>query len=252
MHTTYQPGCRAFPGDLGFRWAISGCSDRVHPAWLRQPESCYRAQIRLVASRAFMEDRGAQGYSQPYAYRFYRAVRNRPISTVQPCRDCRDCVCNQPRILQDQEPARERPSFFAGRINRRKNVAAAIRAVRELVAQALDVSLHAAGALSDEQYLAEVHQLIQDAGLESRVKLLGRVGQDVLTKEHEEANVFLLPSLQENALMAIAEAMAAGVAVVSSRVCGMPTMVEEGKAGYLVEPNDIPDITGKNSDYIAG
>lgn len=135
--------------------------------------------------------------------------------------------------------------FFAGWINRRKNVAAAIRVVRELVAQGLDVSLHAAGALSDEQYLAEVRQLIQDAGLESRVKLLGRVGQDVLRKELEEANVFLLPSLQENAPMAIAEAMAAGVPIVTSRVCGMPTMVEEGKAGYLVEPNDVPYITRK-------
>lgn len=135
--------------------------------------------------------------------------------------------------------------FFAGWINRRKNVGAAIKAVRELVAQGQDVSLHAAGALSDDGYLAEVRQLIKESGLESRITLLGRVGQDVLRKELEEANVFLLPSLQENAPMAIAEAMAAGVPVVASRVCGIPTMVEEGKAGYLVEPNDIPDIARK-------
>lgn len=135
--------------------------------------------------------------------------------------------------------------FFAGWINRRKNITAAIKAIRELVAEGHDVSLHAAGALSDEDYLAEVRQLIRDYDLESRITLLGRVNQSELRKELEEANVFLLPSLQENAPMAIAEAMAAGVPVITSRVCGMPTMVEEGKAGYLVEPNDIADITGK-------
>lgn len=135
--------------------------------------------------------------------------------------------------------------FFAGWINRRKNIATAIKAVRDLVAQGLDVSLHAAGAMSDEEYLKEVRQLVKESNLESRVKLLGRVGQDVLRKELMEANVFLLPSLQENAPMAIAEAMAAGVPVVTSRVCGMLTMVEEGKAGYLVEPNDVQDITRK-------
>jgi glycosyltransferase involved in cell wall biosynthesis len=135
--------------------------------------------------------------------------------------------------------------FFAGWINRRKNVAAAIKTVRELVAQGMDVNLHAAGALSDDQYLSEVRQLIEESGLESRVKLLGRVGQDILRKELQEAQVFLLPSLQENAPMAIAEAMAAGVPIVTSRVCGMPTMVEEGQAGFLVEPNDIPDMARK-------
>ncbi len=134
--------------------------------------------------------------------------------------------------------------FFAGWINRRKNIKAAIRALHRLVEQGHDVSLHAAGALSDEDYLAEVETLIAELGVAERVRLLGRVGQDVLRRELSEANAFLLPSLQENAPMAIAEAMAAGVPVVTSRVCGMPTMVPEGQAGYLVEPDDVEAIAG--------
>ncbi len=135
--------------------------------------------------------------------------------------------------------------FFAGWINRRKNITAAIRALGLLVESGQDATLHAAGAYFPDEYLEEVHALIDELGLKSRVKLLGRVGQDVLRNELQEANVLLLPSLQENAPMAIAEAMAAGIPVVTSNVCGMPTMVAEGESGFLVEPNDIPYIAEK-------
>ena len=36
----------------------------------------------------------------------------------------------------------------------------------------------------------------------------------------------------------VAEAMAAGVPVVTSNRCGMPYMVEEAKTGYLIDPED--------------
>lgn len=42
--------------------------------------------------------------------------------------------------------------------------------------------------------------------------------------------------------MVIAEAMAAGVPVVASNVCGMPTMIDDGVNGFLIEPNDIEGI----------
>jgi len=70
------------------------------------------------------------------------------------------------------------------------------------------------------------------------VVMLGRVGQDEIMNQLSRASIFVLPSLQENAPMAIAEAMAVGVPPISSRVCGMPYMIEEGVTGYLVEPND--------------
>lgn len=135
--------------------------------------------------------------------------------------------------------------FFAGWINRRKNVGAAIRATKILADQDLDVSLHAAGDFSDPEYLAEVRALIDELDVAARVKLMGRVGQDVLRRELEQANVFLLPSLQENAPMAIAEAMAAGVPIVTSNVCGMPTMIDEGQTGFLIEPNDVDTIANR-------
>ena len=135
--------------------------------------------------------------------------------------------------------------LFAGWINRRKNIGAAIRAVALLAGQGQNVSLHAAGEFSDDEYLQEVEGLIDELGAEAQVSLLGRVSQDVLRAELAEASVLILPSLQENAPMVIAEAMAAGVPVVASNVCGMPTMIDDGQNGFLIEPNDIEGIAAK-------
>ncbi|MDH5601569.1 MAG: glycosyltransferase, partial [Gammaproteobacteria bacterium] len=45
--------------------------------------------------------------------------------------------------------------------------------------------------------------------------------------------------------MGIEEAMAAGVPVVTSNMCGMPYMVSYDESGYLVNPSEITDISDK-------
>ncbi|MGH8165622.1 MAG: glycosyltransferase family 4 protein [Woeseiaceae bacterium] len=135
--------------------------------------------------------------------------------------------------------------LFAGWVNERKNLIAAIGAISKLVQQGADVSLHAAGAFVDESYAEKARRLIDQHRLQHRVKLLGRISQVELRRELSQASLFLLPSLQENAPMAIAESMAAGVPVVTSNVCGMRTMVEDGQTGFLIEPRNVGQIAEK-------
>ena len=42
--------------------------------------------------------------------------------------------------------------------------------------------------------------------------------------------------------MGIEEAMAVGIPIVTSNMCGMPYMVRDGESGFLVNPNDVDDI----------
>jgi glycosyltransferase involved in cell wall biosynthesis len=58
------------------------------------------------------------------------------------------------------------------------------------------------------------------------------VGQ--VQRELSLAACFALASLQENAPLALSEAMAAGVPAAATRVGGVPEMVEPGASGWLV------------------
>jgi glycosyltransferase involved in cell wall biosynthesis len=140
------------------------------------------------------------------------------------------------KLEHQEEPGR---IFYAGWINPRKNLVTLVHAVGELKRRGLMVKLYAAGEASDPEYHQLVLKTIDELDVADEVILLGRVGQDEIMNQLTKASVFVLPSLQENAPMAIAEAMAVGVPVISSNVCGMPYMIEEGKTGYLVEPNDF-------------
>lgn len=55
-------------------------------------------------------------------------------------------------------------------------------------------------------------------------------------------DVFVMPSLQEGLGLSVMEAQAAGVPVVASRVGGILSLIEDGKTGRLVAPQDAQEL----------
>jgi glycosyltransferase involved in cell wall biosynthesis len=66
----------------------------------------------------------------------------------------------------------------------------------------------------------------------------GRLEPDLIAKLYLEADVFINTSLHDNMPNSILEALASGVPVVSTDVCGIPFLVEHRKSALLVPPRD--------------
>ncbi len=89
----------------------------------------------------------------------------------------------------------------------------------------------------------ELTSLVRTLGIERTVRLLGpATGGEVLRWMHE-SDIYVLPSLMEQAGYTLLEAQATGLPVVASRVGGVPEMVREGRSALLVDPADETSIT---------
>jgi glycosyltransferase involved in cell wall biosynthesis len=145
-------------------------------------------------------------------------------------------------IQRNEQPGRV---LCVGWISARKNTLMSVRAFARAFHAGLARKLVIAGTAPDAKYLIGVRDEIARQGLGDSVEFAGQINRQQLKKELSLASALLLPSLQENAPMAVAEAMAIGVPVITSNRCGMPYMVEEGKSGFLIEPADEPQISDR-------
>ncbi|HEU5105424.1 MAG TPA: glycosyltransferase [Solirubrobacterales bacterium] len=75
-----------------------------------------------------------------------------------------------------------------------------------------------------------------ELGVGERVSFLGR--REDIPQLLAACDVFALPSLYEGSSLAVLEAMAAGIPVVSSAIGGTEELIEDGRSGLLVPPGD--------------
>jgi len=76
-------------------------------------------------------------------------------------------------------------------------------------------------------------------------QFLGYQNRDQLKSIYNEADVLVLPSLTENLPATLLEAMSSGIAVVATRVGGIPEVVTDGADGLMVEPGSGRDVAEK-------
>ncbi len=88
--------------------------------------------------------------------------------------------------------------------------------------------------VGDGELRVDLQSRAAEAGLADRVHFLGW-REDIPALLHA-FDLFVFPSLSEGMGRALVEAMAAGLPIVASNVCGIPEVLAQGEAGYLVEP----------------
>lgn len=119
-----------------------------------------------------------------------------------------------------------------GQLSKRKNQKVIIKAISGISDKHVKLLICGLGEL--EEYLKN---LINQLYLEDRVIIAG-YRSDVKELLYA-ADCLVFPSLQEGLPVALMEAMASGLPIICSKIRGNTDLIEDGKGGYLVEPDDV-------------
>lgn len=145
-------------------------------------------------------------------------------------------------------PARERfpqlasgsgTLLFLSRLHEKKRPELVLRALRLLLDRGLDVRAFLAGT-GEREYERSLRELARELGLEDRAHFLGLVVGPEKVSLYEAADVFVLPTSQENFGFVLPEALASGTPAITTKGVDIwPELVESGGA-VIVEPEPEP------------
>ncbi|MFB6347326.1 MAG: glycosyltransferase family 4 protein, partial [bacterium] len=132
-----------------------------------------------------------------------------------------------------------------GRLVREKGQATLIEAVHQLRSNYPGVMALLVGDGPNRDHLLNK---IDRLDLEEHVKLVGSVSN--VEPYYHRADLFCFPSQYESQGMAVMEAMAAGLPVISTIEGGLAELIEPGKNALVVRPGEPDEITSAVSDLL--
>jgi glycosyltransferase involved in cell wall biosynthesis len=139
------------------------------------------------------------------------------------------------------EPTRLRV-VSVGRLVPKKGMDVLVEATALLCGLGVDLDVVVAGEDGPER--DRISRLVQERGLEDTVQLCGQWSQAELLAQYRRSTIFVLACRidtdgdRDGIPNVLVEAMAAGLPVVSTRVSGIPELVQDGANGILVPPED--------------
>ncbi|MBL1074071.1 glycosyltransferase [Nocardia sp. 2] len=151
-------------------------------------------------------------------------------------------VCNAVRLAEPVDQRTEQPVrvLFLGEIGERKGAFTLLDAWQRMVRAAGDPAA-ARLLVAGDGAVEAARKRIADLGVESTVEIRGWVAAQQVPEVMRRAHVLVLPSHREGQPMAILEAMARGLCVVTCPVGGIPDLVGED-CGVLVPPGEIEPL----------
>ncbi len=150
-----------------------------------------------------------------------------------------------PAIFCPGPAGRERNGVFrvitTGTLIWRKGHEYTLQALRSLLDRGVDFRFDIIGDGPERQ---RVLYTIHDLGLETKVRLRGRLEPSRVVTLLQEADAFVLSSLSEGISNAVLEAMSCGIPVVTSDCGGMREAVTDASEGYVVPMRDPSRLAG--------
>lgn len=144
--------------------------------------------------------------------------------------------------LQNPRPTNPVPLiFFVAQLEERKGAPVLVEACKLLKERGVAFQCVIAGG-GPEKPMAE--RLVDQYGLQESVTLTGAIFQEQVKEYLNRADIFALPCIiarngdMDGVPVALMEAMACEIPTVSTRVSGIPELIEDGESGILVQEKD--------------
>ncbi len=129
---------------------------------------------------------------------------------------------------------------IVGRLAFQKGHAILLDAMADIVRKFPDVVLVIIGDGPDRDKL---EMQAKQTGIEDSIRWLGSQPQEIVFEYYGIMHVLAMPSLYEGFGLTAAEAMAARLPVVGTRIDGLSEIIEDGVTGYLVPANDSKKLS---------
>ena len=136
-----------------------------------------------------------------------------------------------------------------GSINGRKGQHIILEAMAELPRTLLqDMLLTIVG---DGPEKIALENFVKEHELERQVIFTGAVANTEVYKELARSNIFILMSKNEGLPIALIEGLRSGLALISTKVSGIPELIEEGSNGILLNPDkdELVKLLSNMKDY---
>jgi glycosyltransferase involved in cell wall biosynthesis len=136
--------------------------------------------------------------------------------------------------------------LFVGRLTKAKGVDILIKAIK-ILKEKYQKEIKA--AIVGEGYLEEeLKELVKELGIGEGVEFLG-VRKDI-EKLMKSTKLFVLPSRWEGLPLTILEAMSSGAGIIATKVGGIPEVIQNGKEGFLISPEDSETLAGTIAELL--
>lgn len=136
--------------------------------------------------------------------------------------------------------------LFLGYVGDRKGVFELLPAIACLARAGHNLHLTIGGNGEVER----ARDLAQTLGIGSLVTFAGWVSGAEKERLLQNADIFILPSHNEGLPVSLLEAMRLGIPVISTRVGGIPELIDEGVSGLLVTAGNVEEIASAISRFV--
>lgn len=136
----------------------------------------------------------------------------------------------------ERSKSKELRILFLGNVMERKGLYTLLRAVNS---EQLSVKIDVVGSLNVEpNYANQIQAYITENNLSSFVFLHGALDNEPLKQILKQSHILIVPSSYEGFGIVYLEGMGFGLPAIGTTAGAASEVIEHGKTGYLIEPND--------------